>query len=98
AARDRDLQVLVVVVLDVRRLLPEQAADDARAVVQVEGDPQLVVDDLLPGLAHDEVDGGSGAGEALEEPASVGDAGASGDGEDESALGHRTLFSATHCA
>jgi hypothetical protein len=51
-----------------------------------------------PRLAHDEVDGGSAAGEAFEEPPSVGDAGASGDGEDEAALGHRTLFSATHCA
>jgi hypothetical protein len=97
-ARDRDLEVLVVVVLDVGRLLAEKAADHAGAVVQVERDLELVVDDLLARLAYDEVDDGSGPGEAFEEPPSVGDAGASGDGEDEAALGHRTLFSATHCA
>ena len=95
-AGDGDLEVLVVVVLDVGRLLAEEAADDAGAVGEVEGDLELVVDDLLPRLAYDEVDDGSGPGEAFEEPPSVGDAGASGDGEDEAALGHRTLFSATH--
>ena len=78
------------------RRLAEKTADHAGAVVQVQRDLELVGDDLLAGLAYDEVDGGSGAGEAVEEPPSVGDAGASGDGEDEAALGHRTLFSATH--
>jgi len=97
SARDRDLEVLVVVVLDIRRFLAQQGADDARPVMEVEGELELVVDDLLAGLAYDEVDGGSPAGEALEEPPSVGDAGASGDGDDKAALGHRTLFSATHC-
>ena len=77
---------------------PRVEAGRGKAVVQVEGDLELVVDDLLAGLAHDEVDDGSGPGEAFEEPPSVGDAGASGDGEDEAALGHRTLFSATHWA
>jgi hypothetical protein len=54
-----------------------------------------MVEDLCAGIAHDEVDGGSGAGEALEEAPSVEDPGPSGDGEDESAFGHRTLLITT---
>ena len=95
-AGDRDLEVLVVMIVDVGDFLAQEGADDPRPVAEVERELEFVVDDLLAGLAYDEVDGGSAAGEAVEEPPSVGDAGASGDGDDVAALGHKILFSATH--
>ena len=95
AARDRNLEVLVGVNLDVGGLLAEQRADDAGSVREVERDRELVVDDLRRGVAYDEVDGGSGPGEAFEEPASVGGSGGAGEGDDESAVGHSVLLIAT---
>jgi len=40
-------------VFDVRRVVAEQAADDAGAVVQIERNLQFVVDDFLAGFADD---------------------------------------------
>lgn len=81
--------------MDVLGILPEERSDDGRAIGEVEGDRKLVVDDLGRRVAQDEVDGGSGAGEAFEEPASVGGSGGAGEGDDESTVGHSVLLIAT---
>ena len=75
AARDRDLEFADVVIDDVVGRLAEIGADDGVAVLEIERRAEFVRENRRARLAYGEVDGGAGAGEALEEPPSVDGAG-----------------------
>ena len=87
-ARDRYLQIFVVVVFDIGQGFPKKSPDYRISILKVEFDAHLMVGDFRPRFAHYKVDGGSGGGEDFEESSSVGGSASSGNGHRVSFFAH----------